>query len=160
VNCAAQVPYAAAKAHSAAAHRFDEAKSISDNAIAMQACAKQAKDIALIAQAEIRMRAERRAGGLVRDKAVQAPSFPSPTFIGAPAITDLAGISTVLDAIVGITQTQNVSGATGHHAHRADHFVRQHQRHHHRGIDNHGLYTPPQPWESGTFGPSPLPQNF
>ena len=50
------------------------------------------------------MRAERRAGGLVRDKAVQAPSFPSPTFIGAPAITDLAGISTVLDAIVGITQ--------------------------------------------------------
>ena len=100
------------------------------------------------------MRAERRAGELVRDKTVRAPSFPSSMFVRAPAITDLVSISSVLDAVVGITLTENVSGARGHHAHRADHFVRQHQRHHHRGIDNHA---PPQPWGSGTFAPPPFP---
>jgi hypothetical protein len=39
---------------------------------------------------------------------------------------DFAGIPRDLDAI---TPTQKASGAAGHHAHRADHFVRQCQRH-------------------------------
>jgi hypothetical protein len=48
-----------------------------------------------------------------------------------------AGIPGELNAI---TPTQKASGATGHHAHRADHFVRQCQRHYQRGINSHGLY--------------------
>jgi hypothetical protein len=77
-----------------------------------------------------------------------SPTFPSSTFVRAPAITDRAGISTDLDPTRGITLTINVSGATGHHAHRADQLVRQCQRHHHRGINSHDLYSPPQPWEA------------
>ena len=94
------VKYDAACRALAEAHSVDEVKSIRDKAVAMQAYAKQAKDTTLISQAtEIRMRAERRAGELLRDMATRGERAVRKNMKSQGATSKLADL--------GVTKTQS-----------------------------------------------------
>ncbi len=94
----ALVRYDAARRALAAAHRVDEVKAIRDKAEAVRVYAKQAGDFELQNQAaEIRIRAERRAGELLVDMQTsgerQAKERGRPTKVSSPTTLPKLGIS-------------------------------------------------------------------
>jgi hypothetical protein len=92
--------YDTAKRALAAAHRVDEVKNIRDKAAAMRLYALQAKDRVLVDQAtEIRLRAERRAGELLREMADRGERAVRKNMKSQPAT------STLFD--LGVSKTQS-----------------------------------------------------
>lgn len=94
----ALIRYSAARRALAAAHRVDEVKHIHDKATALLAYAKQAGDFALQNQAaEIRIRAERRAGELLVDMRIsgerQAKERGRPKKVSSPTTLPKLGIT-------------------------------------------------------------------
>jgi hypothetical protein len=81
--------YNAAKKALAEAYRIDEVKGIRDKAVAMRMYAMQAKDRILIDQAtEIRLRAERRAGQLLKEMEKNKGAVPGKTGVKARPVLD------------------------------------------------------------------------
>jgi hypothetical protein len=95
--------YEQARRALAEAHRVDEVKDIRDKALAMQIYAQQAKDRVLIDQAtEIRLRAERRAGELLRETEKARPRGSNQHQDRSRAATDPPTL-----AQLGINKTQS-----------------------------------------------------
>jgi hypothetical protein len=103
------IKYDAARRALQEAHSIDEVKAIRDKAEAMWAYARQAKDVEFQNwAAEIRLRAERRAGELLRETEKRQPGplnqdQSSTTTDLPPKITDL-----------GISRDQSAQGSTHH----------------------------------------------
>jgi hypothetical protein len=89
------------------AHRVDEVKDIRDKAEARAAYARQAKDQDLILWAtEIKVRAERKAGELLRDSAARGERFPA----GGPRAKQVESHAETRPATleeIGISNTQS-----------------------------------------------------
>jgi hypothetical protein len=87
------IKYNAAKRALGEAVRIDEVKDIRDKAMAMRLYAMQAKDRGLIDQAtEIRLRAERRAGELLRDMADRGERAVRKNMKSQPATSKLSDL--------------------------------------------------------------------
>lgn len=101
------VRYEQARTALAECHRVDEVKDIRDKAEAMACYARQAKDQELISWAtEIKVRAERKAGELLRDSAARGDRFPA----GGPRSRQAESHADTRPATleeIGITNTQS-----------------------------------------------------
>jgi hypothetical protein len=85
--------YDAARRALAAAHRIDEVKTIHDKALALRVYALQARDRVLVDQAtEIRLRAERRAGELLREMADRGERAVRKNMKSQPATSTLSDL--------------------------------------------------------------------
>jgi N6-adenosine-specific RNA methylase IME4 len=98
------IKYNAARHALAEAHRVDEVKGIRDKAVAMAAYAKQANNTELERYAkEIRLRAERRAGELLRAMDKNQGALPGKTGVKARPVLD----TTPKLSDLGITKSQS-----------------------------------------------------
>lgn len=101
------VRYEAARTALAECQRVDEVKDIRDKAEAMAAYARQAKDTELVQWAtEIKVRAERKAGELLRDAAARGERFPP----GGPRARQVESQADTRPATleeIGISNTQS-----------------------------------------------------